>query len=153
VGSNPTYRTKGKFMAFKWPPPTNEEAADLLMKYVNNPDLRGAARMGASALRKVEKIKQLERLQEDVAEFWSKILGKKGTPKYCIAKLLEEVRELEKSPKSLEEGADCLLVLLFWLESNRFSLDDLIQEALRKHQENKERQWQVKENGILQHKE
>lgn len=91
----------------------------------------------------------IETLQADIAQ-WADELHPTRTPLSVICKLLEEMAELIASEKmgDPDELADIAILTL-----DLFHLQDvdLVQAVQTKMQTNRQRSWQISDNGRMQH--
>lgn len=95
----------------------------------------------------------LQALQTAVSDWSAETFGRPDSGQPLAIRLVHEALELVKAPEDLEEGADCLILLLNWAERAGYSADDLVQAAWLKHQKNQDRQWAEQSNGTWHHKE
>jgi predicted house-cleaning noncanonical NTP pyrophosphatase (MazG superfamily) len=98
----------------------------------------------------VEKMSELSEFQKWVGEWGNETFNpKRGNNSKAIVHHLEkEVCELMDS-NSPEEAADCFILLLHHAHALGY---DLLDEARKKMEINKERQWGLPdENGVVEH--
>ena len=99
-------------------------------------------------------VSQLQKLQDDVAEWGSNTFGNSGHARLIaiIHHLKKEVQELLESPYSGMEYADCLTLLLDAAKMAGFNTDDLIRVSFDKLEINKTRKWgSPDKNGVCEH--
>lgn len=79
---------------------------------------------------------------------WAEKQFNQSTNKSICIHLQREVKELSDS-FSKEEAADCFILLLHFAYKNKF---DLLAEARKKHEINKNREWgELDEEGVVEH--
>lgn len=88
----------------------------------------------------IDGTRPLSELQQDIRE-WSHEQFKRDSPHGAVAHLQEEARELLENPYSLEEFADCLILLLDAAGLAGYNANDLKHAAWSKLVENKSRSW------------
>jgi hypothetical protein len=120
--------------------------------YVNNPP-RGGSGVPRSPMMHYYQYPEhifLNLLQDAIASWQTKTFGELP-PEAYLPKLVEEVRELIDNPRSLDEAADILILLLGWASAAGYSIDDLCKAAQRKHSINIKRTWTRSEDGSWRH--
>lgn len=74
-------------------------------------------------------------------------------PIYPLRHLAKEVQELLANPDDEMEWADCFLLLLDAARRKGYSVDDLMNFALKKLEINRERKWNKQPDGTYRHEQ
>lgn len=99
-------------------------------------------------------MKEIEEFLKDQKEFSKKTFGKDYKISSVMSHLRKETKEIEKTPKDVEEWADAFLLLLDGLWRSGFSFSDLFKAAKRKLEKNKKRKWgKPSSDGVIEHKD
>jgi hypothetical protein len=113
-------------------------------------DTSNPPRGGSGVQRNTSWHTDLRGLSLEVAHWQETTFGKLPPVAY-LAKLFEETNELLESPYSLEEAADCLILLLGVVAAQGHSAEELLAAAWAKHAENMRREWVQNPDGTWRH--
>lgn len=93
----------------------------------------------------------LSRLQKEIADWAEEQFDKSTDPTATTCKMVEEVHELLNDSHSLEEAADIMIVMCFWLRVTGYTVDQLLEAVQTKHAINKQRKWIAIGNDLYKH--
>ena len=93
---------------------------------------------------------RLDVLVESVQQFRDKHIPDQSVTA-AAAKLAHEAAELAQKPGDLVEGADVLITLIGWCETNDLLFSELVEIAIHKMAINAVRKWTINADGTAQH--
>jgi len=91
-----------------------------------------------------------EAIQEDVVQ-WLNRVHPERTKAAIWGKLEEELNEASEKPDDITEWADIMIVLFDLAMMHGHYFDDILMEARKKLEINKNRTWKINSDGIMSH--
>jgi hypothetical protein len=97
-------------------------------------------------------VSEIRRLQLELHRWADQQFGYERHPRGAIAHLVKEVQELAEAPHDALEYVDCLTLLLDAASNAHISIDNLLEIAWDKLDENRHREWgEPDEDGVVEH--